>query len=142
MELIILGGIAAAIYLAWDTLDLRQRGGFTARDVRAGAKLFVPLAVVAAVILGALFGVAALVALWPFWLLVAVLTGAWWGIGKLWARTERQAAPRQTLDARMTELRAQGPLPAWAAGIEARQAAQPKQQKRGLLSRLDDWMGL
>ena len=80
----------------------------------------------------------------PFWLLFAGASALFFAVGE-WRARKHDA--RQTLAERMTELRAQGPLPPWAAGIEARQASSVVErrnapQKRGLLARLDDWMGL
>jgi hypothetical protein len=103
-----------------------------------GDHLWTAIVVVAVVIAGFLFGAAALLSIWPFWLLVLAMSGAWFGVGELLARRNERKAPRQTLDARLAELRGHGPLPPWAAGIEARQGKQ--QARRGLLGRLDGWL--
>lgn len=153
MEVIILAGIVAVtlVYNVSLTLFNVSRGVMPwhwDRQCQTEAIGLWSAIVVCGVVICALwFGLAALLSIWPFWLLVLSLSLAWFGVGELLARRNERKAPRQTLAERMTELRQQGPLPPWAAGIEARQASSVVErrnapQKRGLLARLDDWMGL
>jgi hypothetical protein len=89
---------------------------------------------VAALVIGAVwFGVAALLSIWPFWPALGVASWAFFAVGE-W-RARKHDAPRQTLDARLAELEQRGPLSPWAAGIRARETAQPK--GGGLLGWLD-----
>lgn len=133
MELIAFAALAVvlAAYLVGVNIYHFQRGHVfhAGRFWRAGWSLLLVVAVSTA----ALAGVGALIAVGPWLLGIALALVV---VGKVTPRilpSNRVAAPRQTLDARLTELRQQGPLPPWAADIEAR-------RKRGVLERLDEWM--
>lgn len=143
MGILILCFMAVAlVYNVGMTLFNASRGvmpwHWDRQSQREAIHLWTAIVVVAVVIAGFLFGAAALLSIWPFWLLVLAMSGAWFGVGELLARRNERKAPRQTLDARLAELRGHGPLPPWAAGIEARQGKQ--QARRGLLGRLDGWL--
>lgn len=137
MELIILGGIAVVVLLFNVVARLFLPQAPWDHEAQGMARsMWLAIVVVAGAISVVWFGVAALLAIWPFWLLFAGASALFFVFGEWRARVnERKAAPRQTLDARLTELRQQGPLPTWAAGIEARQA-----RPRSVLERLDEWM--
>lgn len=137
MELIILGGIAVVVLLFNVVVGLFFPKGPWDREAQNMARtMWLGIVAVGGAISVVWFGLPALLAIWPFWLLFAGTSALFFAVGE-WRARKHDA--RQTLAERMTELRAQGPLPTWAAGIEAR-GTEPK--KRGLLSRLDDWMGL
>lgn len=144
MEVIILAGIVAVtlVYNVSLTLFNASRGvmpwHWNRQCQTEAIGLWATIVVVAVAVSGFLFGAVALLSIWPFWLLVLGLSLAWFGVGELLARRNERKAPRQTLDARLAELRGHGPLPPWAAGIEARQGKQ--QARRGLLGRLDGWL--
>lgn len=144
MEVVILIGVVALAYNVFLTAFNWSRGfrpWHWDRECQNDAvTLWLGIVAVAVVILGVMFGLAGLVALWGFWLLLLTLSGAWWGVGELLARRNERKATSQSLTARLAELERRGPLPTWAASIEARQAA-PK-RPRGLLARFDDWLGL
>ncbi len=145
MELIILGGIAVVVLLFNAALLLFFPRGPWDREAQGMARsMWLGIVAVGGAISVVWFGLPALLAIWPFWLLFAGASALFFAVGE-WRARKHDA--RQTLAERMTELRAQGPLPTWAAGIEARQASSVVErrnapQKRGLLARLDDWMGL
>lgn len=101
--------------------------------------LWAAVVIAATVIFGFFFGAVALLSMWPFWLMLLIMSGAWFGVGELLARHNERKATRQTLDARLAELRQQGPLPPWAASIEARRG-QAGHRKPGLLERIDRWL--
>lgn len=140
MEVVILGIIFVAAVVFNIVVGLAFPRGPWDREAQGMAlRMWLGVVAVAVVVAVLLFGPAALVGLWGFWLLLAVMSGAWWGASELMARHNERKAARQALAERMGELRAQGPLPPWAASIEARQ---PASRPRGLLARIDDWLGL
>jgi predicted phage tail protein len=145
VELIILGGIIvlAFVYNVSFTLFNLSRGVMPwhwDRQCQTEAiGLWAAVIIAATVIFGFFFGAVALLSMWPFWLMLLIMSGAWFGVGELLARHNERKATRQTLDARLAELRQQGPLPPWAASIEARRG-QAGHRKPGLLERIDRWL--
>lgn len=101
--------------------------------------LWAAIVVTGVVVTGLLYGVAALLSLWGYWLVVVLVSVAQLGVGEVFARRNERKAARQTLDARLAELRAQGPLPPWAAGIEARDTKNGN-RKLSFLDRIDRWL--
>ncbi len=84
--LVIVGAIVVAVFInAALSLDLVRHGYSTWNpEISRGAKtLWGSCIASAAVILGLMFGVGALVTLWPFWLLVALISIAYFGIRDL-----------------------------------------------------------
>lgn len=120
MELLILVCVIAAILL-FNAIGIGivvGRGGPRwDRQAQREAGVLLGAIVAAGVAIGAVvFGVAALVAIWPFWLLFGVMVALFFAIGEWRARGHE----RQSLDARLMELERRGPLPPWAADIRER----------------------
>lgn len=146
MGILILCFMAVAlVYNVGMTLFNASRGvmpwHWDRQSQREAIHLWTAIVVVAVVIAGFLFGAAALLSIWPFWLLVLAMSGAWFGVGELLARRNERKAARQTLDARLAELRQQGPMPTWAAGIETRRASSVVPAGTRILERIDRWLG-
>lgn len=115
MELIILFGAVVALFASLATAGLVATGRH--RHTRAGLAAGKTMASGAAVIviIGglALFGLSALLAAWPFFVVAGV---ALWLFFLWYERGIKEARP--TWDARRAELENRGPLPPWAQEIE------------------------
>lgn len=138
--MLIVGILVAVIVYNLALIIFNSARGWPAWDhqsQRAAVRMWSSIVIAGGVIAAVLFGVGALLSIWPFWLALVLMSSAAWGIGRLFAQRN---ARRQTLAERLSDLRAQGPLPPWAADVDARRASLPP--PRGLLQRFDDWLGL
>ena len=115
MEAIILGGIAVVVTLfivVTQTFFPQPPWGHEAQDMARSMWLAIVVASVAVSVVW--FGVAALLSIWPFWLMLAVASSMFFAFGEWRARrNERKTAPRQTLVERRDELVQQGKPTDW-----------------------------
>jgi hypothetical protein len=99
MELLCLAGIVIVVLgyngglIAWNL----ARGGFPAWDRQSqneARTMFLSVVAVSVAIVVVVFGAAALVAIWPFWLALAVLAALAYGLGEIFARRNERRARR------------------------------------------------
>ena len=142
MELVILGGIAVVItlFIVVTQAFFPQRPWDHESQDMARA-LWLAIVVVAVAISAVWFGLAALLSIWWFWLLLAGASLVAYTFGEWRARAnERKAAPTGELYRKVAAAEQSGGREPWMQGVNV-----PPQyvarEPRGAWDRLDRWLG-